>query len=517
MANKTINMNAAFATLPDIPETFKDHCMDKIPVIPIFYRRHGKNAECMCGKCGMGYTTEEVPKRNVWTICKICGHRGPWQWKRDIRKHYASSDITLVQCTKDKNIAMRIFRVNYEYQQDYEAEISLVEKRRYFLHIGDVYKFYNIRRYDYKTGTWINRWGKEADHESIFIHDLYSGYKSELEKSHLKYCDPCEIASKTAWYKMDYGTAMIVYANNPAVEMFSKCGMNKIVEHLMKKEGKTKLINRRAKTVYGQLRIEDKKALNILIQENGSLTMLRILQMEKKKKIQFTDEQRKFLKITFCAYRGEQNIKYLLQYMTLQQLINRVKKYKKVEGYCSESSVLDEYKDYLEMRKELGYDMTNELYLYPKSLKEKHNLMVKERNEKKDVLHCQKMMEKYPKIAERYEELNRKYGYMDENYVIRPAKDAAEIVSEGRELHHCVGRDTYLNSHDKGKTFILFLRKKESQDEPYYTIEIRGKEILQWYGIRDGKPEKEIIGPWLDAYMEYLGNKTKKEVLLAAG
>lgn len=520
MANKTIDVDAAFATLPQIPETFEKHCMENIPEIPIFYKRREKYAECTCGKCGAGYGTEEIPQRGGRTTCKVCGHRGQWEWKRQTRKHRKRSDITLVQCTTDKNLVMRIFRISYEYQQDYEADVKMTEKRRYFLCMGDVYKFYNRPFYDYAKGTWEKHWGRESDHELIDIHNFYPGYNSAIKESNLKYCNPREIAETTFWHQSDYGTALIVYANNPAVEMFAKCGMNKIVTHLIEKEGKTKLINRRAKTFYGQLRIKDKKALKSLIAEKGDLGMLKVLQLEKKNKIQFTDEQRQFLKDRYKEYRGEEKLKFLLRYMTLQQLINRVKKYLKTEKYHRESEVLSEYKDYLEMRMELGYDMTNELYLYPKSLKEKHDLMVKECNEKKDKLHSTKMMQKYPKIAEQYEELCEKYGYTDENYVIRPARDAAEIVREGRELHHCVGRENYLSGHNKGKSFILLLRKKESLDEPYYTIEIHDKEIIQWYGIRDSKPDKEIIGPWLDEYMEFLKNRKKTDtskLLIAAG
>ena len=92
--------------------------------------------------------------------------------------------------------------------------------------------------------------------------------------------------------------------------------------------------------------------------------------------------------------------------------------------------------------------------------------------------------------------------------------NAGEIILEGRMLHHCVGGDSYLSKHNRGETAILFLRREESPDNSYYTIEIKGNEIVQWYGLRDKKPDKEIIGPWLDKYVESLKG-TKK--LKAAG
>ena len=98
--------------------------------------------------------------------------------------------------------------------------------------------------------------------------------------------------------------------------------------------------------------------------------------------------------------------------------------------------------------------------------------------------------------------------------------NAKEIIMEGRILHHCVGGDNYLRKHNNGETAILFLRKVESPDEPYYTIEIKNTKILQWYGLRDGKPDKEIIEPWLDEYVEHLSSSKKsanQELLMAAG
>ena len=55
---------------------------------------------------------------------------------------------------------------------------------------------------------------------------------------------------------------------------------------------------------------------------------------------------------------------------------------------------------------------------------------------------------------------------------------------------------------------------------PYVTIEIRDKEIVQWYEAYDEKPNKETVEPWLAKYKQYLktGKKPreKREELAAA-
>ena len=47
-------------------------------------------------------------------------------------------------------------------------------------------------------------------------------------------------------------------------------------------------------------------------------------------------------------------------------------------------------------------------------------------------------MTKFPQIHNSYRKLRSRYLYEDDEYLIRPARSAAEIVEEGRTLHHCV-------------------------------------------------------------------------------
>ena len=521
MAKKIIDMDQAFATMPELPRDFEKNCFAMTKGIPVFYKRKGKVAECICGKCGMSYETSEKPERDKRTVCPICGNKGFWEWSKVTRRRYEQKDITLIQCTSDGNLVIRLFRVSHQYKQHYIGETIFDEQRRYFLHMGDAYKFY--KTYKWSREGKVGYWGTHPNKKLFDMSELYPGWRREIEKSKLKYCNPEEITNTSPWLQRDYVKALLAYANNPALEMYTKAGLRLLVNMMVQKEGKTKLVNRRAKTLYSQLRIEDKAAFHRLQKSEGDTFLLQILQKEKKQKIKFTDEQIEFLRRRSYEWRGMQRTERSLRFMTLQKLMNRVKKYMEQGDYVTEGRAVGAYFDYLEMREELGYDITNEVYLYPKNLKEKHDLMVKERNARRDRLYGEKKCREYPDIFRRYKKLVKKYGMKFGGYVIRPAKDAAEIVNEGRELHHCVGGDNYLRKHNEGESTILFLRKIETPDIPYYTIEIRGTEIIQWYGIKDSKPDKEIIEPWLEAYASYLRNAKaieadiEKGLLLAAG
>ena len=94
-----------------------------------------------------------------------------------------------------------------------------------------------------------------------------------------------------------------------------------------------------------------------------------------------------------------------------------------------------------------------------------------------------------------------KYGF-----TIVPPKTAAEIVEEGHALHHCVGG--YVSRVTNKECVILFLRKKEEPDKPFYTIEIRNGEVQQIRGYDNCDPS-----PMVEAYMKLW---RKKKLLPAA-
>lgn len=217
------------------------------------------------------------------------------------------------------------------------------------------------------------------------------------------------------------------------------------------------------------------------------------------------------------------DLEMALQYMSMQQLLHKMEKYSGVdlEGdniICSgaaqriQTTALT-YFDYLKMCQQRGYNLNNKIFLWPRDLGTAHDRMVEEINQGEIQKREKEVQEKFPGIRKNYRKLRNRYFFEDEEFLIRPARSAEEIVREGRILHHCVGGNNYLDRHEKGISTILFLRRKESPEEPYITIEIDGKRICQWYGAYDRKPDKEIIEEWLEKYKKML---KEKEIMIAA-
>ena len=213
------------------------------------------------------------------------------------------------------------------------------------------------------------------------------------------------------------------------------------------------------------------------------------------------------------------------RYMTLQKLLNRIEKYAGCEygtGCYSASERIRHtaitYADYLSMRVNAGYDLSNSVYQQPRDLEAAHNKLVMKSNKAKMDRHLEEVAERYPEIRKSYKKLRNKYYYEDDRYIIRPARSAEEIVMEGRLLHHCVGGNAYLGKHNTGQTYILMLRFREEPDVPYITVEIDAKNptILQWYGDKDRKPDRENMRKWLNTWLKKLKTGTLSEMIRPA-
>ncbi len=98
------------------------------------------------------------------------------------------------------------------------------------------------------------------------------------------------------------------------------------------------------------------------------------------------------------------------------------------------------------------------------------------------------------------------FVWQEDGLMIVLPQSVDDIVAEGKALAHCVGG--YAERHFKGQTTILFLRKTEEPDKPFYTMEINktGK-IQQCYGYRNNtanNPKPPEIKAFERHYEQYL-------------
>lgn len=513
----------------------------------LYYKKHGYWAHIACSKCGgvtdarwksgISYESQfqrwtEEPREGHYGTCPMCGARGEYKCQGKVK---GTCDkyiyLFLGQKYKENGMVMRYVEVGKKWTlgficgdkgpEMYNAseELSGVEIARAYFEPGkkvqiDYHKHNPYMGKDFWADCNLYGMANIPISAGLIMSETYE----EMKGTMFQYSALREYAKNVREVNpIDY---LECYNRTPQIEILVKLGMTDIVEKLVKcYYGIVADENARRPDQFLGIR---KERVQQLIKKKGDTHLLEVMQMERRQGKNWTDTQIEHLAETGLS--GAQ-VAMATRYMTLQKLLNRIEKYAGCEygtGCYSASERIRHtaitYADYLNMRVNAGYDLSNSVYQQPRDLEAAHNKLVMESNKAKMDRHLEEVAERYPEIRKSYKKLRSKYYYEDDRYIIRPARSAEEIVMEGRLLHHCVGGNAYLEKHNTGQTYILMLRFREEPDVPYITVEIDAKDpkILQWYGDKDRKPDKENMRKWLNTWLKKLKTGTLSEMVRPA-
>lgn len=201
------------------------------------------------------------------------------------------------------------------------------------------------------------------------------------------------------------------------------------------------------------------------------------------------------------------DVKFILDRMSPEQVMNYLIRQKKEFGR-SIHSIIEIWEDYLDMDKKAGKNTSDPMVYRPKDLKLRHDQAVEAARQREAIAEAKRnkaaakrreaeLKKKYPGASGCLPEIRQKYEYENDTYKVLAPKSLYEIVQEGYALHHCVGAtDRYFERMERAETYILFLRKKESPDAPFYTMEVEpGGTIRQHRSFYDEEPDiKDIRG-----------------------
>lgn len=538
-------LNDRIANLPPEPADLKEWADAKLfyNAHRLYYKRHGRYADIFCTACkksctratqpGEGFEEQfesviPTPKEGEQGICPLC--HAPGTYKAKGRKILHSPEqlkenFFIAQAYKGTGAVLRFYLaekgfdlvVNKQYEEARE-EVAITEiSREFFEKDKKVQRDFQV--YDNWDGKciWIDC--NIAGYNNVVISNgaIYPDSYQNLKSTVLRYSGIEEFSKDSSSYNLF--KYMETYWEYPQVEFMSKLGLYDAVRGLVNGQEGLK--------VYPQATNPPEffgiypERFKELIKRKGDIRYLKVYQTEKKLGRRFAARQVEAIKVCDLTEHLDEE---LFAYTGLNRLINNIERYagcKAIDDNCTTQelhleTVTRRYFDYIGMRKEAGYDLHNSIYLFPHNLDTAHDAMLEEINKDKIKKRNAEISLKYPEIKRNYRKLCYRYSCKAEDYLIRPARDAAEITREGRTLHHCVGGDGYLSKHNKGESYILFLRKQTSPEVPYITIEIKGERIVQWHGAYNKKPDKEIIDSLLKQYTEELKARAKQQVLVAA-
>lgn len=500
----------------------------------LYYKKHGARATICCSSCGgvtdgrwkAGDSYESWAERHVdepiakhFGICPMCQTAGLYMPQGRMRSSFGiTSHIFLGHKYKDKGVVMRYIEVSKEFQLEINAgdrgeemtgayeKLSGCEIARAYFYPGekvqiDYHKHSPYSGQDFWDDCDLYGMAHISINEGLIMPETYEHFKGScMEYSALNIY---ENSQRGAINPIKY---MRAYMDFPQIEMLVKMGLHGVAEDII--TGWCRNIDTSAKNPADFLGIR-KEQLRMLIDKQGDKDIWRALRFERSFGQQWTREQ---IEAVAEINASEPELRYAVELIGIQKVLNWIEKWAgcKYGTNCSSAmhrlrSTATTYFDYLEMRRILGYDMSNGVYQHPRNLIQAHDKMVTERDKNKIDARLAEVAIKFPDIKNNYRSLRKRFFYEDDTYTIRPARKAEEIVAEGRILHHCVGGDNYLKKHNDGTSFILFLRFKEDPETPYITIEISNElKVMQWYGAHDKKPDEENMQRWIDAYVTRL-------------
>lgn len=177
----------------------------------------------------------------------------------------------------------------------------------------------------------------------------------------------------------------------------------------------------------------------------------------------------------------------------------------RIARYLNENNIwTHDYSDYLEQCRGLNYDMHDTAISMPHDFQVMHERLSELTKIKINNKARAAFKENYP--------LREKLEYRLGCLFIRQPKSMNEIADEGALLQHCVGG--YAERHANGILHILFIRRADKPDIPYYTVELSASgNIVQVRGLRNC-PMTEEVRDFINNYKQYIAeifNKKEKK------
>lgn len=519
-----------------LDDEFKAYCkkkFDRLGKHIMWYKRKGRYADFKCSACGCEYrrATEygvsyesqsenivATPKQGIISRCEICGAMGKYQARE--RKFHEQLTFYKADTYKD-GLVIREVAASQVIRKDVKEAYEYTEMTRLFITKAEEHK--DFCYYDGWTDKteWYDRNSSGMYSYQSPKGFLYEPSLANIKKSAFKYCAIDRFLSK--YPKSDIHGYFKAYRRYPQLEYLVKMQLWKLAEPLTANFYQTNDMDMVAARPEDMLGIQ-KKDIPYLVEQEGNITILNICRLQKQTGQQFEKIYRawlyEILSVGYSSHRISEQLLQIAEHMSIKRVINQLAKYvgykspddleenyRKILGYHHLNERAGKYLDYLQMRIELGYDLSNNVYSKPRDLDAAHQEMVMQSDAKKIKEKSMTADEKYTQIPKLIKQLSKVYMYKDEKYQIVIPKSASDIIEEGHVLHHCVGGDNYLRAHNRQTSTILFLRHSKNPDIRFVTIEIKKDHIVQWYGAYDKKTEETEVNKWLRTYREIVNKR----------
>lgn len=189
---------------------------------------------------------------------------------------------------------------------------------------------------------------------------------------------------------------------------------------------------------------------------------------------------------------------------------------KEEKEYLRYKDLSKDWLDYISWCAQLKYNMNDLYVLLPPDFKKAHDRVMEEYQAYKDEMARKRRieMEKQIKAVLKLVASMPAMEMKTKKLMMMVPQNGEEIKAEGRVLHHCVG--TYVERVAKGETMILFVRRIESPEEPFFTLEYRDGKVIQCRGKNNCSMTKEVKA-FVKAFEAKMNSQKEVQVRVKVG
>ena len=457
------------------------------------------------------------PKYNQKGHCNICGQpvtfRSVGKSGRFCTKWYR---VYLVQRRKTSGFVIRIFQARTWYKKAGYADCETTcheEQRRIFSANGKEISNFVYGLFKRREMRWILYW-KPWYYTCCGIQykgNVYPYTLSDLSRHELKETGLREYALRQK--KIDPGKYLYLWQTYPVLEQIVKAGLFQLVDDILEYRA-TDAIKRKGRKPTEFLSVT-KKEFRRLRDMNGGAKELKWLQFEKSSGRIIKDEE-----IYWMAKEElePKDLQFVLDRMSICQVRHYLVKQSEKSG-DDISHILQVWKDYLSMAGKLRLDVYDSIIYRTSDLQRRHSEAVIQLEEKKKEIRRRELEEKYVGFQEQLIALKEKYEFSAGEYQIVAPKSIDDILYEGDTLHHCVNKtDNYFDRIASKESYILFLRKKENPEVPFYTLEAEPDGTIRQKRAEFDRQNKDIdeVTSFLRLWQKEIQKRlTKKDYMSA--
>lgn len=491
---------ARMAGIPALPRDLKSWIKSIMPAYFFYDYKRSKNTSGICSACGREVTLLGI-KQGGKAICPHCKHELTAKPRsRRGNSMYDRETFEIIQNMGDGRLVIRVIKAYYSYATD-TPKVNICENARQFIWRDASGNICTEHYYYSRNSGIITDWKKGT--RPVFF--MYQYHFEGDTCGHLYTKNLSEAFSNTPWQyctiadfyhhfceRMQALPFLAAHIEHPRLEHLCKVGFYDLVSDLVY-HNDGKMLDETQNRTHKILGVaaEDVAFLRDI---DTDLATLKIFQ-----RYACIKDRQHLLKWQL-EYKVNRDILEILHYMTVHKFTQYMDKQyaflrlrktpHKTQRYNVMQDLVSEYRDYLGMCNKLNYDVKRNSVLFPKDIQKFHDKTARRLKHKTDAETKQEFITIYKSIS-------KQLCFEKDGLKLICPSVPEDVIAEGFYLSHCVG--DYIGRITGRECIILFIRKSCKIDKPYYTMEIRGKEIVQVRGIGNCSmtPEvKDFVDCW---------------------